>query len=71
MKKLLALSLALVMALGLAACGTPSEPAEDENQEDANASATTEIKGVDEIVSWQSAFTSCSNIFLVMPYFSS
>ena len=48
MKKLLALSLALVMALGLAACGTPSEPAEDENQEDANASATTEIKGVED-----------------------
>ena len=48
MKKLLALSLALVMALGLAACGTPSEPAEDETKDNADASATTEIKGLED-----------------------
>ena len=48
MKKLLALSLALVMALGLAACGTPSEPAEDETKDNADASATTEIQGLED-----------------------
>lgn len=48
MKKLLALSLALVMALGLAACGTPSEPAEDETTDNPDASAATEIQGVED-----------------------
>ncbi len=48
MKKLLALSLALVMALGLAACGTPSEPAEDETKDNTNSSTTTEIQGLED-----------------------
>lgn len=48
MKKLLALSLALVMALGLAACGTPSEPAEDETTDTEDTSAAAEIQGVED-----------------------
>ena len=48
-KKLLALSLAMVMALGLAACGTTRETAEDENTDaDAPETTATEIQGVED-----------------------
>lgn len=51
MKKILALLLAGVMALGLAACGTPAEPAEEGGSGDTAASGDTIVIGVYEPLS--------------------
>ena len=49
MKKILALSLALVMALGLCACGTPAEPADDTKPAEDDATTTAPVNPANDI----------------------